>query len=261
MPNPTTAILGHPWQTYTLTLMIVLIGSVAWGVWRAPQGKRAATFDVCLGGVIGGVLVGRAVHVALWWAYFQQNTAQIWQLSDGSVDWRGALIGALVGAWGLSRWRSADVAWLARQAAWFVPLLATAGWWACAAGRCAYGAAVPFMSDYPPGMTWDAPDIYNVIEPRFAVQPMGAALSLIVWALMLLALRRDWFPRWRVGLALIMVSLISFGLGFLRGDTMPVWGALRADQWLDAGVALLGMGWIVFGIRRTKADQTAGCGQ
>lgn len=252
MPNPTTIVFGHEWQTYTLALTLTLVACVAFIVLRAPQGQRGAVFDVCLGGLIGGVLVGRAIHVALWWGYFEQNTNQIWQLNDGSIDWHGAFIGAMIGVWLVSRWRKVDLAWLALQVAWLVPLLSMVGWWSCAAGRCAYGETVQFMSDFPIGTTWDAPDIYNVWEPRFAVQPLGYGFSFLVLVLMLAALQQKWLPHWRTGLAIILTGLIGFGLGFLRGDYVPFLGGLRADQWLDLGIIALGIVWIIITIRQDR---------
>lgn len=245
MPDPTTNLLGREWQTYTVFILLAIFASVGWLVLRVPREERGALFDCILGGVVGAVLAGRALHVAFWQAYFAQNRAQIWQVSDGSIEWHGALLGAIIGVGIVSRWRQVDLRWMARQAAWVIPLLGVAGWWGCAAGRCAYGDPVQLMSDYPLWMTWDAPDIYNVWEPRFAVQRLGASAAVGILALMLLLIWREWLPQRRAGLALLLISGVGFMLGFLRGDYAPVILGLRADQWLDGLTFLMGCGWLI----------------
>src|SRR5215470_6731149 len=53
-------------------------------------------FDVALAGVGGGILGARAVYVWLNWSYFAVHTNQIADITNGGLDWHGALAGGLL---------------------------------------------------------------------------------------------------------------------------------------------------------------------
>jgi hypothetical protein len=76
----------------------------------------------------------------------------------------------------------------------------------------------------------EAPDIYHVVAPRYAVQGLGA-----VWALVMAILAVGWRPRSGVALALYFAG--SAGLTFLRDDLVPRMGTLRSDFVLDLALA------------------------
>src|SRR5690606_1361398 len=91
---------------YTVLLMVGIVLSIGFMVWwfrgRYPAGRIV---DVCLAAGILGVMLARAFHVALNWAYFSANTAEITRLRAGGLDWHGAMIGALLGVWIMGKLR------------------------------------------------------------------------------------------------------------------------------------------------------------
>ncbi|MFW5690965.1 MAG: prolipoprotein diacylglyceryl transferase family protein [Chloroflexota bacterium] len=200
--------------------------------------------DVLLLALLAGLIGARAVHVGLHWAYFQDHPAEILRLQAGGLAWHGAVAGALAGLWAGWRW------WLTRTpgaiypllgaAAVALPLIGFAGWWGCWHVHCAYGAEVATLADHPGWLVWEARDLTGDIVPRYAVQPVGMAASAVILAGVLLAGRRGWSARRRLGLALLLTAGSLFALGFLRGDPVAAWLGLRADQWLDGLLAAWG---------------------
>lgn len=233
-----TLTLG-PMTIHSYTLFIALAALAVGGrvLWLAPARRRGAYADALLVALAGGLIVGRALHVALHWGHFAYYTDEIWQLRAGGLDWHGAFLGAwggwLVGA----RWRGLTD-WKSDAFAPSVPLVAVGAWCGCALAHCAYGAEVATLAAYPSYLVWEGADIYGIVAPRFNVQGLGALLSAGLWALMCLLGWRGLFSGRRLALSVLLFSFMMWALGFLRADYSLVWGGLRADQWLDA----LGMG-------------------
>jgi len=228
-----TILLGRQWLTFTILLMGSIIISLAWMVLRAPPGKRSATVDVSLAALIGAVIMSRLFHVGLQWAYFVDNTDQILRLNQGGFDWHGALIGGLCVAWLFSHRRKDNFMRLLDSAALTVPLIGWAAWRGCAASSCAYGVPVSRMADYPPLLTWEARNIFDIIEPRFATQRLGMVLMCILLLFAVLLIWRNCLQGRRFWLIILLLSAGMFAIGFLRADYALVVNNLRLDQWLD----------------------------
>jgi len=248
------SFLFFRWQTYSAAILLALLLTGIWLIWRAPVGQRRATADVLLAGLFGGVLLARVGHVGLWWAYFKDHTAEITQLSAGGLDWHGALFGALLASAAVALWRKIDHGALLSRMSFVVPLIGMATWVGCAAVGCAYGTEVAHLYDYPASMAWIGPDIYGLEAARFNVQGIGAVAGLVLLAIALLMQWRGWWVRSRFWLILLAWSLVMFGLGFLRGDYAEIAYSLRQDQWLDVATALFAflMIWVVL-LRRSRA--------
>src|SRR5688572_6005994 len=94
------------------------------------------------------------------------------------------------------------------------------------------------MTDYSFGVTWAQPDIFGITEPRFATQLFGMLWSIMFFVLALILHRKNWLNGARLWLILLLLSISSFGIGFLRGDfSVKVYG-IRSEQWLDTGMIL-----------------------
>jgi phosphatidylglycerol:prolipoprotein diacylglycerol transferase len=203
--------------------------------------------DVALAALVAGLVLGRLAHVALNVVYFRDHPGEILQFQSGGLNWHGALLGALLASWLAARLRRVPFEALLGAAALALPLIAFAGWWGCGAAHCAYGAEVENLSHYPGVVAWEEQDIFNLTAPRFAVQPLGMMLAAALLGLAALLTWRGWLaPRRRFGVILVMLAAGMFGLGFLRGDYALDFGGLRADQWLDLALILLGLvmvGW------------------
>lgn len=241
MPEPYFSINGWTFQTYTVTLAVALVTGGAAALYRARHLVRlSALVDVYLAGWVGGVLLARVGHVLLNWDFFAYNQHEIFSLSAGGLDWHGAVIGALVAAHWMAVRRAVALGPVYDSLVWMLPFLALAGWFGCGAARCAYGAEVGSMADYPAWLVFESQDIFGIYAPRFNTPLIGMGLA---GGLLLVAV--VFRPRWWIVLALFAGGM--FGLGFLRGDYALVWLNLRADQWLDLGIGL----WAAWGAWRS----------
>lgn len=228
-----------PLTTDTFTLLVGLgvvlsVALAAWGYARRAEPHPGRAVDAYLLALIFGLVGARIVHVALHWDYFSANTGEISRLAAGGLDPYGAVVAGLFGLWLGARLRGARFITLLDSLAPALPLIAFMAWWGCAANHCAYGTEVDNLAYYPSWLVWEERDVYNIILPRYAVQPLGmvASAALLITLPGLFRLARRSLPGSRFALALALLALSGFVLGFLRGDAMPVYVGLRAEQWL-----------------------------
>jgi prolipoprotein diacylglyceryltransferase len=217
-----------------------------------PAWRVGAVIDALLAGALSGIVAGRAFHVALNWAYFRYDTAEIWQVRMGGLDWHGVVVGALLGAAIMASLRRIPLDALLGALAFGLPVIALAGWWGCLGARCAYGAEVGNLSNYPDWLVWEARDLYNIIAPRYRAQAVGIGLSLALLLIYLAIDRLNWPPSppdVRFWLMLTLLCAVMFMLGFLRGDAALAVGGLRADQWLDLALGVISMGMLAWRVR------------
>lgn len=235
-----TTIFGQRIPSYSIILLIGVIASVVWVVMRAPKEKRLAIFDTLLVTLFSAVIIGRVVHVAVSWAYFAENIGETWRIhQSGGINWHGAVVGAIISTIIVGHLQNLDVQRLLESLAMPIALMTLAGWWACSVAHCAYGTEVQRMTDYPAWMTWDTNNIYGLQAPRFAVQSIGIGLSRLLILLIFILHWCGWARGYRLWTALIGVSCISFGSGFIRGDLGVAFYNLHVDQWLD--IAVIGL--------------------
>ena len=235
-----TTIFGRQWQTYTLMLMIAITISIIWLVIRTPKGQRSKMLDVCLAALMGGVLLGRVIHVWLNWAYFADRTDEIIRIyQQGGLNWHGVFIGALFAGLLMAYFRKIEFS--LDRVAILVPILAFAAWYGCAASGCAYGIEIERMSDYPRFLTWAESDIFGLLSPRFATQALGMAWAAILLMIALLFQWRNWLDNRHLWLILFLLSSGSFAISFLQGDYALYVSGLRATQWFDIGMALFAL--------------------
>jgi phosphatidylglycerol---prolipoprotein diacylglyceryl transferase len=240
MPTLYTTIGPFTLQSFTLFLMLSVL--ISTGINLAPAGEnRGKWADVYLAALIGGVIVARSGHILLNWEYFTYNTSEIWRLNSGGLDWHGAVIGGLIGLHLVARWHRINPAALLDSLALGLPLIALSAWWGCLAANCGYGAEVDTLANYPSLMVSESPDVYGLPAPRYNTQLFGLMLSLLLLGFALLLHWRGWLVYRQFSVVLALMSLGLFVMGFWRGDYAIIIAGLRADQWLDAGLLLLGM--------------------
>jgi len=228
-------------------LMALALGAGLWLTWlqaRQTSPVPSDVLDVAFAAVLLGVIAARATYVAANWGYFSMHTDEIAQIWQGGLTWHGGLAGGLIGAALASVWRKLSI-----QPAFdaLTPGLmagAAFGWLACYLGGVAYGREI-FPGDFMWFLAADLPDIYGLWNPRFSTQLLGA-----VWAavclVVALALSRHSLqkPQAKISAFAATIAVYSAGmfvLGFTRGDAVPMIGAWRLDQILDAGIVVVGI--------------------
>lgn len=245
---PITTLFGISIRTFSLIIGLgALTASLA--AWRSMRGSPSARHlaDVLLAALVPGLIMARLIHVALQWDYFAAHTDEIAQIRAGGLDWHGALIGGLAGAWVASRWRKLSLPITLDAFAPALPIVAAFTWYACASvitAHCGYGAEIATLADAPRWAASESSDVFGIMAPRWNTQHAGMVWSLAVTALILWTTRSGWLEGRRFWLALLMTSAGMFIIGFWRGDAVPMISGLRADQWLDAlmiGLAAVGI--------------------
>ncbi|GAB1422515.1 hypothetical protein MASR2M15_27490 [Anaerolineales bacterium] len=249
MINPYILIFGVQIHLYTLSLGLCILLSVLI-ILRvyAPQ-QRIYVFDLILFAFFGALVGGRLVHVLLNWAHFSYHTGEIVQLRSGGLDWHGAVGGSLLFLQGINTYftkkgQSISLSDFLDKFTFLLPLLAMGAMFGCFLAYCAYGAEIEHLSAYPAFLVWQDYDVFGIFAPRFATQ--GLAVMGFVLLLMgtLLSYPFAIFYKKRFPLVLILISLILFLIGFLRGDYNPLILNLRADQWLDLIMIGFAVGWL-----------------
>ena len=225
--------------------LMISLGILFWETRRSWTLRQAA--DSMLIALAFGLFGARIEHVALNWDYFANVPSEVWNVASGGLNAHGAILGAVAGGYLSARlFQKSFGPWL-NAAAYALCLISIATWWGCAAASCAYGTEVGNLADYPSWLVWEAQGDFLMVAPRYAVQPIGAIASgLLLGAVGLSATLRV-KARWRATLALVGIMIVNFALGFLRGDSMPVIGILRATQVMNltfAATAVLLAVWL-----------------
>ncbi len=242
-------------RTYTLLLDVGILTGLAllaWAGWRAER-RPNAWLDAGLGALVGGIIAGRLVHVAVHWAYFSEHLVDALRIWQGGISWHGAVIGGLTALWLASRWRRVDVLSALGALVYALPIGAALVYNGCLASGCAYGQEVASLAGYPPIVVAELPDLFGIVVPRYASQLYGAAWSLLLIAASwpLTKWIRQPGPRFFIMLALIAAG--AFGVGFWRGDVVPAVGPLRLDQALDLLIIALSIAGIIVTARMRPA--------
>lgn len=225
--------LGLPDYTALVRLGVLVGGMLVSLEIRRRRMPWLPMVDAALAAGAAGILLGRATYVATNWAYYADRIAEALRPWEGGLAWQGALIGGVVGAATGSRLRRLPVSEVLDVLTPGAAALAAFGWLACHRAGCAWG-----IETYPgQGLLWrlslDLPDLYGIREPRVAVQLLGAGWSALLLGGVVIAGR--WLRKNGTVFALWVVfqSLGSFGLGFLRGDQVPMMMDWRFDQLMN----------------------------
>lgn len=224
-------------RAFTFWLAFGGLLSAALVLWRG-RAARMAHLDVITAAALCGVIGARAEHVALNWAYFSANTAELFAVSSGGVNWHGGVIGILFGAVAVARWRRLHLPTLLDSLALCLPIGALVAWQACASASCGYGVEVRTLAEYPLWLATEAPDIYGVLAPRLNLPLIGMLLALLLGALAVLLIGYGKLHGRRLWLLLALYSLAMAFLSGLRAEYVPIWFGVRADQALDLWIGL-----------------------
>jgi phosphatidylglycerol:prolipoprotein diacylglycerol transferase len=231
---------GIPVYGFSVLLGLGIGIGLAWVVWVSPKRQSRNHLSAALWVLLGGLLGGRAVYTALNWPYFQNHLGETALVFLGGLAWPGVLAGGLL-ALVIYSWASHLP--LGRLADAMLPLvtaLAVSAWLGCWLDGCAYGPATTAW--------WGLPgrDEWGTMAQRMPTQLLGALLTLLVIGLLDWNKKRLHHAGQMAALALLGLSLVVFGLSFLRADPALQWNGLRPDAWAAlAFTALAGMAFVI----------------
>lgn len=239
-------------HTFTLQFSLGIWGgllAIAWCAGRHTPARVGAWLDAGLGALLGGTLGARALHILLEWDYFHQFPADSWKVWYGGLNWHGAVVGGLVGAWLVCRWRGAPFSLFTDALALALPFGFMSGWWACRDAGCAYGQTA--SNDAPGWLTGYLPDGAGNVALRYELQIGAVMLGAVLLALATWLTLREWRPGKRLWLVLFLVGLCMFLLGFARDDPADTLPGLRLDQGFDLALMLAS---VALGMERMRGQ-------
>ncbi|MGQ9851309.1 MAG: prolipoprotein diacylglyceryl transferase family protein [Aggregatilineaceae bacterium] len=240
--GPLTLRTYNAWLLGGALAALLVIG---WRASRYPEGHVRAWLDVSLGTALAGLVGARGLYVLLQWEQFRADPDRIARLSSGGTAWHGGVVGGVLAALLIARWRRVPFcAWTdAAALAW--PLLLATAWASCRAAGCAYGHEVATLADWPSWLVEELPDAYGFVAPRLDVQAGGVLLAALLGLIAVMLTWRGWLPGVRLWLLLALTGLGQALLSFLRADTPDTLYGQRADRLFD--LALLGASTLIGG--------------
>jgi phosphatidylglycerol:prolipoprotein diacylglycerol transferase len=226
----------QPLYSYTLSLYIGILLGLGLSWWQGRQWgiARQTITGAAVCGLTGALLAGRLVYMLPQLDHYltEPKLIGVW----GNQLFPAALLGGLgmLALYALfqsvSFWRLADLAALG------VPVGQTLGWLGALLHGAAYGRVT-----YA-GYSWELPDLYGVVRPRFPTQAVGIVIALVTAALLWSLRQRAWPAGRLFAMYLSLNSLGYFSLAFSQAPVEATdLGPLSLAQWLYLGELALGV--------------------
>jgi phosphatidylglycerol---prolipoprotein diacylglyceryl transferase len=229
---------GIPVYGFSILLGLGIGIGLAWVTWVSPRKQARHHLTAALWVLLGGLLGGRVVFVALNWPYFQSHAGETALVFLGGLAWPGALAGGWL-ALVIYAWAShLPLGHLADAMLPLVTALAVSAWLGCWLDGCAYGPAATAWWALPSRDEWGA------VARRIPTQLLGALLTLVIVGLLDWSRKRLYRTGQAAALALLGLSIVLFGLSFLRADPAPQWNGLRLEAW--AAIGYIGIAILTF---------------
>lgn len=208
--------------------------------------KRESVLDVLIALLLGGLIGGRALFVAINLKYFLSNPLHVFMLSEGGMAFHGGLAGGILGVYLACRARKISFWGTLDLVSPYAALGHAIGRIGCFMNGCCYGK--PAISG--PGVVFPGDTV-----ARIPTQIYESVLLLVLF----IALKGVWRKRsfdGQVFSAYIMLyALLRFAMEYLRGDNPQIASGLTLPQLISIGMLVLGAGlWVVLGRRGEKIE-------
>jgi prolipoprotein diacylglyceryl transferase len=215
----------------------------AWGVllmigfllatWRAARNAPRYgiapedLWDGALFGLLGGIVGGRLVYVALAWDHFATRPAEIVQIWTGGMTSFGGLIGGVLAGLLVARLRKMNVADAADLTAVSLPIGYGIGRFGCFLNGCCHGGRcdLPWAVSFPHG------DHGVPTGPVHPAQLYSVLASVIMFAVLVTVEKRRRFRGQLILLFSMMYGVYRFVVEFFReGVTASLSGIAHLTQ-------------------------------
>ena len=240
----TISFLGISIQTFSLLLALGSVGGMIWVLQGVAPERRSQRFNAGLGALVASLFGGRMAYVAIHWAYFQTQPAEIVQFWQGGLAWAGALAGGLGGLLLVSLWQRQPLGEMLDDLWPLFICLGTLVWLGCWLEGLAYGPRIAAWWSLPAVNEW------GQIEQRLPLQLLGALFSLgLIWAHERLQARlAESVPGLTGSLGLAGLAVLMLSVSLLRADLAPAWRGLRLESWAAIGFLGLAIAAILVGL-------------
>lgn len=231
---------------YGILIAIGVALALAYALTRARKsGVHPDRFiDVIMGGFVGGIVGARLYYVVFEWDYFKDHLSDIYKTWTGGLGIYGGIIGALLVAWLVCRWRKVKVLPVFDLAAMGFLIGQSIGRWGNFMNVEAFGSNTAM----PWGMTSDKIMYYLAANAeKLQAQGMNVVINDPVhptflyeslWCLLGFIVLNFYFKRRRFDgeIFLLYTAWYGFGRFFIEGlrtDSLVI-GAVRVSQVLAA---------------------------
>lgn len=222
--NP-VAFLNVRWYGIFVALAIGVI--VLWVAWQVRRGAKISYDTVLMAAIVGipsGVIVSRLLHVIDLWSYYSQHPTEIVG-GSGLTIW-GAVLGAALGIWVLSRFSKFKFGYLADLIVPGLLLAQIIGRIGCTINGCCYGTT----TSLPWGIVYTHPDslgpIGIAVHPTQPYEIIYLAIIFVVF----LKLKDQLKPDGSLFLIYLgLYSLWRLGIDFIRDGTPFLFGLHQAQ--------------------------------
>lgn len=193
--------------------------------------------------LLGGILGGRLLYVAIHWGSFAQAPHEVLAIWHGGLVWYGGFLGGVLTGWFYARATGVSFLRGADQAAPYVALGHAIGRIGCFLNGCCYGVATTAWC----GVVFPGDRVARL--PTQLVESVGLfGLFGFLYTLRWRG-RRDG-PGWLFGVYLIGYAILRFAVEFVRGDQPRWWMGLTPQQLISVGILLVGSVLLTAGSRR-----------
>jgi phosphatidylglycerol:prolipoprotein diacylglycerol transferase len=213
------------WYGIMVALGIAVI--VLWLVWQVRKGARTSYDTVLMAAIVGipsGVIVSRLLHVLDLWDYYSQHPGQIIG-GSGLTIW-GAILGAALGIWVLSRFSRFKFGYLADLIVPGLVLAQIIGRVGCTINGCCYGKP----TSLPWGIVYTNPDSLGPLGIAVHPTTVYEIIYLAIIFGIVLKLKDRFKPDGSLFLIYLgLYSLWRLGIDFIRDGTPFLFGLHQAQ--------------------------------
>ncbi len=246
---------------YGIIIASAIVIGVGVAVWQAK--KRGYTseliFDMMILALPLAIIGARIYYVAFDWENFADDPSKIFKIWEGGIAIYGAVIGAVLGAFILARWRKFPFGRLLDIAVPGLILGQAIGRWGNFINREAFGMEItdPSLQFFPYGVFVDSQWVGGMlVENRWF---MATFFYESMWDLGVFALLLWYAKRAKHDGNVFAMYMIGYGLGRLwiegvRIQTLTMPGGLPVSQFLSLVLIVAGMVYILVMRKRGKPN-------
>lgn len=233
-------------KSYGAMLVLGFTAATIWAIRDGScRGHQPAIFlDLAIYVLIGAVVGARLAYVLLDWRAYENHPGAVLALWQGGLSFHGGVAGALLTGAAFC-WRYRKPFWeMADILAPGVALGYAFGRVGCFLNGCCYGLPthLPWGVRFPAATFLDGRPIHEPVHPT---QLYGAAASLVIFGLLLLALRHLRVRGHVFALYIALYSVYRFLVEFLRhgvtGTPLPEFPALTIGQVVSAALFVVAL--------------------
>jgi prolipoprotein diacylglyceryltransferase len=226
----------------------LLAGSwfIVWTAFQYKPLRLSAWADVYLGTIVGGIIGARVVYILLNLDPFTKVPLNVPRLWFAELSWQGAIIGGLLGMWGMCRWRKINVLHYADGLALAFPVGFMGVCWASRSAGIQLGAEVADAADYPVWAAAFLPDFHRDVVPRYELQWLGVALGALILLAVGVLVVSGRLEKFRLWIALALTGAAVFVLDRYSALESPDVYGLHLDRSSASLLLTFGIGMVVW---------------